>query len=450
MKKLSIAAAVAVASMSVASATPMTEVIKSMDLNGMLRLRFHNYTRKYNPGTNHTDVNNGFNRWETSAKLVFKIKADENLDFIWRFSSNANNYSTALANDRNNKSDGDPNLKTNLIFFKYHNSGLVVMGGKLGVPTPITSADPIRTGHGAGVIAQYKIMDGLTIAGGWVDKLQNANAQTITYRPTNDNDVDVWNNNILDTDIFVAALNYKNDLLNASLWYFNLPNVLNYEWIGQLGVKYGLGNGMTLTGGVDYAQSKLSKHLYHVKGGPDNHIVNNNQGRTWNGLYLNPDTAYLDQNNIHNYSDNWKVKTYVNLYAGIKSDAWYGTLGYARSNNRTGVIVTDTDAPLNDIFGLENIKGIANRGNEDDGSVTALYTKLGFKPMDKLTTYLNLARFRQGGNFYGVEYKVGADFAYNKKVKFGAYFDNTNMGAAFKSKANPNQREFQVEAKYSF
>ena len=88
LKKLSLAALVAMGSMSVASATDLSEAIKGVQLGGYLRLRtYHESDKDYTT------------KWRTTAALKFTIPVDENLKFHTNFAFDWNIDSNGKTND---------------------------------------------------------------------------------------------------------------------------------------------------------------------------------------------------------------------------------------------------------------------------------------------------------------------------------------------------------------
>ena len=77
LKKLSLATLIAISSISVANATSLSNIIKDVDLSGMIRVRFYNDSNK-------TDSNN---RWRTSADFKFTVPVNEELKVVYKLGS---------------------------------------------------------------------------------------------------------------------------------------------------------------------------------------------------------------------------------------------------------------------------------------------------------------------------------------------------------------------------
>jgi hypothetical protein len=156
LKKLSLAALVAMGSLSVASAaTPLEQAIKNVSLSGFLRVRLYNED---------PDGKAVYNRWRTNGVLIFKVPVAENFNFVMRNSVQTNVYTnkTRVGTEKkplsgNKSTNVDDGIVNNLLFIQYANGPLSAIVGKIPVATSITSADPAAPGHGAGVVATYNV-----------------------------------------------------------------------------------------------------------------------------------------------------------------------------------------------------------------------------------------------------------------------------------------------------
>ena len=398
LKRVSLVALLAMGLGSFASAgTPLTEAIKSVDVSGMLRARFYHERHKQTNAdgtTGHVD----YNRWRTNAILKFTVHADENLDFVWRTSVQSDNYSDATA-PTDHKSDGDGMLKSNLLFlnYKYGNFGLI--GGKIPVKTPITSADPATPAHGAGLIATFQPVEGLTLAGGWVDKLVHAST-----------DDDAYVGKVLDRDIFTVAGSYeaKNKNWKAELWLFRITKALTYDAVFRAFYKYPVGNGEFVKISADYAQAKNDEHIDAEK-------------------------------NTHRY-----------YHIGVegKVAGFNAGAGYAGTNKKAGAVELSEDSPLANVLPVEQRYSIAN-----DTDTKAWYLKAGYDVNPQISLGAGFAKVWQGkeyGDVDSIEWKVGGTYKYNNKVSFNAYFDDLVYSANANKAGHPNNQEIRLEALYKF
>jgi len=388
LKKLSLAALIAMGSISFSSATPLTEAIKGVNLSGMMRIRFYN-----------EDPKNGITgrKWRTNGIFVFAVPADEHIKFVYRAS--VQTYTPALSDNGANVKTGvlslnnvDTGTMNNLLFMKYSNGPLNAIVGKIPVKTPITSADPVTPGHGAGIIATYNMGNGLTLAGGYVDALKHA-------RPTNYNKYAGW---LLTNSIYTVAGIYKNESFgSAQLWYFHIPNVMKYEAVISANLNLLKDYGIDVK--VNYAQSKLSSTL---------------------------------GSNKKKYGD-------VVLSGKIPNSALSLKVGYAKAGKEKGVVTTAVDSPLGTVITAEQRYNIAN-----DVDTSAIFGKLGFAIDPKTSAYVEYAGIndKTASNKDSSEIVVGGAYKYNKKLNFSAYYSMYND----KSAANADNNEFRFQALYKF
>jgi len=387
LKKLSLAALVAMGSVSFASATPLTEAIKNVNVNGYLRLRFYNET---------PDKGDGYNRWRTNAKFIFTIPVSEHTSFVWRVSDQTDVRDRATSNV---KANVDVNLLDNLFFLKYSKDGLNAIVGKIPVLTPITSADPQTTAHGAGAIATYNVGNGLTVAAGWVD----ANV--------NHDNFGALDAKVTSSDIYTAAAIYSNKdagINNFQVWYFNVTNLVDYLWAVRADLDLfkmaGINNDFDIQ--------------FHVDGAISN---------------LDDDISKEDSH------------TYYNVSATAKSDAFCAKIGWAQTNDKAGVAAYSVDAPINAVETAQQRYGIAN-----DTDAAALYGKIGYTVDAKTNVYVEATNIHEASKNNSVEYVVGGNYKVNKKFTVGAYYSVLDYTDDAEKLGNVDNNEFRFEAKYTF
>ena len=392
LKKLSLAALVAMGSMSFASATPLTEAIKNVNLNGFLRLRF------YNENYDKNVASKNYNRWRTNAKFVFNIPVAENMSFVWRVSDQTDVRDRATSNVNPTV---DPSLTDNLFFLKYSANGLNAIVGKIPVMTPITSADPQTTAHGAGAIATYNVGNGLTVAAGYVDAVKNAQAA-----PNEGNYV----GKVINNDIYTAALIYSNEAFgDAQVWYFNATSLIDYEWVARLNLNLLKDYGVALH--VDGAISNLDDKV----------------------------AAALQGNN----SDD--SHTYYNVSAKYAMDQFCAQLGWAQTNDKVGVATTSVDSPIDAVAPTAQRYGIANLTD-----AAMLYGKVGYNVDAKTNVYVAAANIHDAAKANSGEYVVGGSYKFNKKFGVSAYYSVLNYSNDAEKAGNVDNNEFRFEAKYTF
>jgi hypothetical protein len=384
LKKLSLAALVAMGSMSVASATPLTEAIKNVDLNGFLRVRFYNED---------FDKSSDYNRWRTNAVVITKIPVSENIKFVVRNSVETNVYTNNEA-VLPGSSNVDDAIANNLLFMAYSNGPLNAIVGKIPVPTSVTSADPAAPGHGAGIIATYKVNDNLTLGAAFIDALKN---------PGNNTPLGV----VLGQDVYAAVAVFNTDMVSGNAWIYTVDQTIDYIFTASLDVKP-----------VD----NVKVHLDYAAGNLDDDLAKT--------LGVKDDT-----------------KNYYNISATYTQDALCAKLGYAYTSKEAGAVEFSADAPIGAVITTANNYNIANL--QDTSSI---YGKVGYNVDAKTNVYL-AAQYQDAGNKSGnknkdlAEYTIGAKYKVNKKLGFHAYYDIQDWD----DKAGIEDRnEFRFEAKYSF
>ena len=221
LKKLSLAALVAMGSMSVASATDLSSAIKGVDLKGFLRLRAY-----HDAGTGATHET----RWRTTAAFNFAVPVTDELKFHEDFAYNWNMY-----DDASTAGSATP-LNTHM-FLDFSKNGANVLVGKIPVVTPVTGSG-VGEALGAGVLATYKLNDSLTFAAAGLDTLANTTP------------VAVGGNNT-----YAAAAIYKSDMADVNVWAFEVDGIINYDYVVSADVKALKDMGVTLH--VDYADADL-------------------------------------------------------------------------------------------------------------------------------------------------------------------------------------------------
>ncbi len=297
LKKLSLAALVAMGSMSFASATPLTQAIKNVNFGGYLRVRIYNHSK-----------NAGYksNRYRTTALFKFSVPVSEELKFNTAYAFDWNIYGI------NNNKTGDSHLNNVKFFLQYSKDGANVIVGKIPVPTPVT-ATGVGEATAAGAIATYKVNDNIVVAAAGLDNL------LLTDQ------VGVGGNNTA-----AAAVIYKKDALAAQLWYFNVNDILDSDVVARADYKV---NGIALH--ADFATAKLD----------DTHVV----------------TAATSLPSMRGTKTNVKkTQTYFNVSAAYAQDQLSGKIGYAQTGKDGGIVTLDVDSPLSAVTMTQQIYSITD------------------------------------------------------------------------------------------
>jgi hypothetical protein len=357
LKKLSLAALVAMGSMSVASATPLTDAIKGVSLNGFLRIRYYYHQDKTNTAT--TD----YNRWRTNAKLVFGVPVAENMKIVWRVNAQQNFKDKASSN----VSASNRNLTDSLFYLNYANNGLIANVGVVPLGAlPFASSDSWSTAHGAGVVAMYNAGNGLTVAGGWVDHIFNA-----------ENDPNPA------ADVYTAGAIYANDAFgSAQVWDYHVTDVIKNAFLVMTNLNFLKDYGVGIK--ADYATSKLDST------GASNH-------------------------------------NYYKIALTGSAAGFSGELGYAATNDKAGVIATSDDAVIGQIP-MELRYNVANMTDVDVWYANVGYNV--DEKTNVWASYASIDQSQNAGNDDSNEFDVGGSYKFNKKFGLSAYYANLDMDQA--------------------
>ena len=203
LKKLSLAALVALGSVSFANATDLSEAVKGVDFSGYLRLRAYSESDK-----TYT------NRWRTTSLFKFAVPVSDDLKFHTDYALDWNMYNDASAN-------GSVNQNNVHMYLDAKVAGANVLFGKIAVATPVTGAG-VGEALGAGAIATYKINDQFTVAAAALDTLANTDLVTVGGN-----------------DTYAAAIIGNLDVAKFQAWYFNVDNIIDSDIVVSADVNAG-------------------------------------------------------------------------------------------------------------------------------------------------------------------------------------------------------------------
>jgi hypothetical protein len=342
LKKLSLAALVAMGSMSVASATDLSEAIKGVDLGGYLRLRAYHDSKDANKNV----AGDQSTRWRTTAAFKFAIPVDENLKFHTNFA-----FDWSIYNDGTN-TGADTARPINVhMFADYKKDGASLILGKIPVNTPVT-ATGVGEAIAAGFVGTYKVGDALTVAAAGLDDLINVDQLKPLDNSTKGNNV------------YAAAAIYNSDIADIQAWYFNVDNTIDSDIVLMADIKALKDSGVTIH--ADYATASLTntaETTFGVKG----------------------------------------TQNYFNLSATFKQDALCAKAGYAVTGKDGGVVTLDGDSPLASVLGTEQQTGITDTTDnnalyanvsykvDDKTSVKAAYSAVDAKSSNEFLVGANYA-----------------------------------------------------------
>jgi hypothetical protein len=238
LKKLSLAALIAMGSVSFASATPLTEAIKNVNFGGYLRVRIYNDDPKNASAEN---------RYRTTALFKFSVPVSEELKFNtayafdWSIYSDGTTWNDAAGGRAKNKKASPAPAPGNVKFFlQYSKDNLTALVGKIPVPTPVT-ATGVGEATAAGAIALYKVNDNVTLAAAALDAMVGTDLVTVGGKNT-----------------YAGAIIFNKDNISAEAWYFNVKDIIDSDIVLRATYKMP-DNGLTLH--ADFATADLDDSI---------------------------------------------------------------------------------------------------------------------------------------------------------------------------------------------
>ncbi len=173
--KLSLAAAVAAGALAMsASAVPLEEAIKDVDLNGYARIRYTHDKKSYENDQGKYIKGENSNKWQFKSEVDFKAKVDDNFFGVVgvRFMDEDNGETFSSSNSQyhndKNANDGDSDFDIAKAYLGYTIGGTTIAVGRQGIGSFFT--DDM---YGDGVKITSTDIEGLTITGFWMDSLEN-------------------------------------------------------------------------------------------------------------------------------------------------------------------------------------------------------------------------------------------------------------------------------------
>ena len=210
--KLSLAAAVAAGALAMsASAVPLEEAIKDVDLNGYARMRYtHDHLK------NKADSNKA--TWQFKSEVDFKAKIDDNFFGVigvrfWDQDS-GESHSTSTGH-RGGLNGGDNEFDVAKAYLGYTIGGTTIAVGRQGIGSFFT--DDM---YGDGVKITSTDIEGLTISGFWMDSLENdGDISSLDWGAAVDNKLTT------DHNLYGIGFMGSYDPVSFQLWYNALEDV---------------------------------------------------------------------------------------------------------------------------------------------------------------------------------------------------------------------------------
>lgn len=233
--KLSLIAAMATGIMATtASAAPLDEVIKDVDVGGMLRLRYTNDSSK-NVNKNRT----GNSNWNFKGELNLKTKIDDNFFAVVGIRYLDTDRSTSESG-KNARGDG---FDLNRAYFGYAVGNTVVQVGRQDVGAFFT--DDM---FGDGIKILNSDIEGLTLAALWMDALErDSDIGTLGLR-------DGKNKEVTDHNLYGVAALGSYDPVSFQVWYAILQDVTDL-FAAELAFSFDASDDVNLNAKLQYGFS---------------------------------------------------------------------------------------------------------------------------------------------------------------------------------------------------
>ncbi len=410
LTKISLAALVALGAFSsVASATPLEEAIKNVDLSGFARYRYthtHEYDKRQENVIKANDAKHNF-------KMItnFKAAIDDNFFGVIGLRYNANDGSGDNVDAGTDKTDTKTPFNVHQFYLGYKAGNTTITAGKQEIGSYFTD-DAI----GTGVRVVNEDIEGLTLTALAFDALEGGD----------ESDGDLYKTNVTNNldgydvgNLYAAGIAGSYDPINFQLWYASLTNLADLL-AADVSANFAINDDISLGGRINYVNSTADKEAKN----------------------------HLSSLNGYKYNDG-------NFYAGELSASLFGldlSAGYI------GWKVQDKGATS---FSFEDQGSLIDAGEDvfdwtlTEGKGNFFYATSAYA-FDKFTVGLDYVKGNiktAGANNQDVKEKIEEfvprfAYQYSKKLKFSSFYSFQTHKFANDVKAKEDK--FRFEAKYSF
>ena len=260
LTKISLAALVALGAFSsVASATPLEEAIKNVDLSGMARYRY-THTHQYNKKQKDVFKENGTNDGDGHGfKMItnFKAAIDDNFFGVigLRYSSLDGSGDNAV--NGTDKTDTTTGFGVHQFYLGYKIGGTTITAGKQTIDSYFTD-DAI----GTGVRVVNEDIEGLTLTALAFDALEgNGESDGKLYDAAVTNKLDRYDVG----NLYAAGIAGSFNPVSFQLWYGTLTNLADVL-AADVSAKFDITNDFALGARLNYANSTADKEAKNILG----------------------------------------------------------------------------------------------------------------------------------------------------------------------------------------
>ena len=442
LTKISLAAIVALGAFSsVASATPLEEAIKNVDLSGFARYRYNNLqTKKTQAGATASEKKTvaGHN---FKAQFAFKAALDDNFFGVLALRYNKTDGSGGI--DTGDYTDTTSTFGVKEFYLGYKVGNTTVTAGKQTVGSYFTDDEV-----GTGLRVTNQDIAGLTLTALAFDALE-ADSETdgdghkyeaVFTKVANPNMKFVLNNGILDSNLYAIGVAGSYDPVNFELWYASLTDIANII-AADAGVNFDVTSDFNLGLRANYAHASLDETEIAKR------IDKATAGVTVPTGYSTP---AFDKDELGD----------TNFYAAELSTGFFGVdlsagyIGWKVKDKRNGFVSLEDQGSFIDVgedfFDYTALEGKSNNW----------FAKVGYK-IDKYgigAEYMNGKTKKYYSSTKDTETKanefiVRASYDYSKKLSFSGWYytmteKNYDENGKFADKTKSNK--FRFETKYKF
>ncbi len=408
LTKISLAALVALGAFSsVASATPLEEAIKNVDLSGFARYRYTN-THEKKSEINKADVKKSKADHQFRMITNFKAAIDDNFFGVIGFRYNTSDGSGDNAGADTDNTNASGTFGVHQFYLGYKAGNTTITAGKQAIGSYFTDDEV-----GTGIRVVNKDIEGLTLTALAFDALEGTKGFSNGALYEGDDDTHKVTNYLKDYDVgnlYAAGIAGSYDPINFQLWYGSLTNLADVLAADVSG-NFAITNDVSVGARLNYAHSQADTSAKNALGYDDGNFY---AGELSTSLYGFDLAAGYIGYKTQNYQDG-KYSVFTFEDQGGLIDAGEDVLDWTRAKGK-GSYFYATSAYTFDKFtaGLDYIKG-------------------SYKTNEKTKVEEFVPRFA---------------YQYNKKLKFSSFY-------AFKTEKEHNgdknkADKFRFEAKYSF
>ncbi|CUU68057.1 major outer membrane protein [Campylobacter hyointestinalis] len=414
--KMSLAAIVAAGALSsVASATPLEEAIKNVDVSGFARYRFDSIKKEINSGNN----NKAEAQHRFTSDVDFKAALDDNFFGVigFRYDSEdisgdkANGQTKVGQNDNGHDNFGQTfNVRQFLLGYKAGNT--TIQAGRQVLGTFFTD-DMVGTG--------IKILNtditGLTLAAVAFDDLQNdediGSANGSAKNPLNGTDLTVPGSKTFNNNLYGVAAIGSYDPVSFQVWYAMLQDITDLYAV-DLAAKFDVTEDLSLGLHGQYAGSSIDSDFKAKTG------------------------------NLADDADFWAIEATAE---GFGVDFSVGYIDFSADKDKVSVISYE-DAGSFIKPGEDLLDYTFFSGENKYWFVTAGYSFL--EKFRVGVDYIDGTQKIQFNKYDKSELVARASYAYSKKLKFQTWWSHIEEDAKGTSAGDFDRDRFRFEAKYSF